>query len=602
MCGAEQLGYGELDSRARKLAAALIAAGVRPGDRVGVRLPRTPDLLVALLAVWRAGAAYVPLDPDYPADRLRLMVEDAAPAAVIGTPLPGTAPDATGPVVLAPDTTAPEPAQWPRVRPEDPAYVIYTSGSTGRPKGVITRHENLAALFASLDRELTGPAAVTVAATSVSFDISALELFWPLTAGRTVLLTDHRAVAELEIPEGALYQCTPTVARILADDPGGRRALGRLSTLLVGGEPLPRDLADRLTALVPGGVLNCYGPTETTVWSTVWRVQPHTPVHIGHPLAGEACRVADPHGRPLPPGVPGRLLVSGAGVGSGYWGRPDLTAERFGEYDGHVWYDTGDLAVLDPGHGLRFLGRTDSQVKILGQRIELSEIESVLRAHPAVRDALVSVASDGATLTALLAPSADAPAPAAPSAAPPDLAADLRRHASTALTPAMVPAAWLLVGELPQLPNGKLDRTTASGWSAQAQLPVPGPPAGEPAGGARDSVRQAWERVLGRPVDDPEATFFDLGGTSAGLLRVLVLLRDRHPGLTAADLFRHTTVSGLARLLDAPRVTPGGAESPDAGTAPPTARGAARARALGRWRQQRERSPQHLRDRRVDDQ
>ncbi|WP_333736081.1 non-ribosomal peptide synthetase [Streptomyces sp. IBSBF 2806] len=587
-----QVGYAELDHRVRKLAAALIEAGVRPGDRVAVRLARSPDLLAALLAVWRAGAAYVPLDPDYPAGRLRLMIEDARPSAIIGTPVPGTGPGAAaGTVVLAPDATAPEPTQWPRIRPEDPAYVIYTSGSTGRPKGVIVRHENLSALFAAFDRELSGPPAVTVAATSVSFDISALELYWPLTAGRAVLLTSHREIAGQDVPTGALYQCTPTVARILADDPDGRRLLGRLGTLLVGGEQLPRDLADRLDALVPGEVLNCYGPTETTVWSTVWRVRPHVPVHIGHPLAGEECLVADPHDRPLPPGVPGRLLILGAGVGSGYWRRPDLTADRFREYDGRAGYDTGDLAVLDPEHGLRFLGRADGQVKILGQRIELAEIESVLRAHPAVRDALVAVAPDGATVTACLVPESGTPGPGGPVPAPPEQAEEIRRHAAASLVPAMVPAVWLLVGELPQLPNGKMDRDTAGGWAVQALSSRSGPPDPEPAGQALDAVRGAWERVLGAPVADLDTTFFDLGGTSAGLLRVLVLLADRYPELTAAELFRHTTVRGLARRLDPPGA-PGDVDTPDARPDRTPARGAARARALGEWRRRSERSQQ----------
>ncbi|QEV21833.1 non-ribosomal peptide synthetase [Streptomyces alboniger] len=585
--GGAQVGYAELDHRVGKLAAALIEAGVRPGDRVAVRLARTPDLLVALLAVWRAGAAYVPLDPDYPVGRLRLMIEDAQPSAIIGTPVPGTG--AAGTVVLAPDAAAPVPERWPRIRPEDPAYVIYTSGSTGRPKGVIVRHENLSALFTAFDRELSGPPAVTVAATSVSFDISALELFWPLTAGRAVLLTGHREVAGEDVPTGALYQCTPTVARILTDDPNGRRLLGRLGTLLVGGEQLPRDLADRLDSLVPGEVLNCYGPTETTVWSTVWRVRPHVPVHIGHPLGGEECLVVDPHDRPLPPGLPGRLLVLGAGVGSGYWRRPDLTADRFREYDGRPAYDTGDLAVLDPEHGLRFLGRADGQVKILGQRIELAEIESVLRAHPAVRDALVTVASDGATVTACLVPASGGPDPCVPVPAPPGQAEEIRRHAAASLVPAMVPAVWLLVGELPQLPNGKLDRATAGGWVARAMPSRPGPPDAEPAGRALDAVRLAWERVLGVPVADLDTTFFDLGGTSAGLLRVLVLLAERYPELTAAELFRRTTVRGLARWLDAPT---GGADTPDTRPAQAPARGASRARALGQWRRRTERSQQ----------
>ena len=358
----------------------------------------------------------------------------------------------------------------------------------------------------------------------------------------------------------------------------------------MGGEQLPRDLADRLAA-VPGEVLGCYGPTQTTVWSTVWRVRPHVPVHIGHPLAGEECLVADPHDRPLPPGVPGRLLILGAGVGSGYWRRPDLTADRFREYDGRAGYDTGDLAVLDPEHGLRFLGRADGQVKILGQRIELAEIESVLRAHPAVRDALVAVAPDGATVTACLVPESGTPGPGGPVPAPPEQAEEIRRHTAASLVPAMVPAVWLLVGELPQLPNGRDGPEHEGGWAVQALRPVrphptrsppdrPSTPFAGPGNASSAPRSPTWT--------PPSSTW---AATSAGLLRVLVLLADRYPELTAAELFRHTTVRGLARRLDPPGA-PGDVDTPDARPDRTPARGAARARALGEWRRRTERSQQ----------
>ncbi|MER7285838.1 non-ribosomal peptide synthetase [Streptomyces lydicus] len=594
IAGAERVSYAELDRRVRELAAALIEAGVRPGDRVGVCLPRTADLLVALVAAWRAGAAYLPLDPGYPEGRLRLMVEDARPAVVIGDAPAAQILGATGVRLVAPDAVADRaPGEWPVLAPRDPAYVIHTSGSTGRPKGVIVRHDNLAALFAAFAQELPAPPQVSVAGASVSFDISVLELFWPLATGRTVLLTSHRQVADAEVPRGALYQCTPTMARILADDPAGRRLLGSLAVLFVGGEPLARDLAERLTDLVPGPVFNCYGPTETTVWSTVWRVRPRVPVHIGRPLAGEECRVVDSHGRPLPPGVPGRLLILGAGVGSGYWERPDLTAERFAAYDGRSCYDTGDLAVLDPEEGLRFLGRADTQVKILGQRIELVEIETVLRAHPAVQEAAVTVTGDGTAVTACLIPTDPAGAPGAgrPAPAPAELAEALRRHAAVSLVPAMIPAAWLLVEALPELPNGKLDRAAVAEWAAGAATAVPSAAPAEPSAGplsdrATEVVRRAWEHVLGAPVHGLDTHFFDLGGTSGQIVRVLALLQSPYPELTTADLFRYTTVRAIARHVDATgedgRGAPGGTR--------PVVRAAARTQALSGWRRRTERS------------
>ncbi|MFD8542377.1 amino acid adenylation domain-containing protein [Streptomyces sp. NPDC059649] len=592
IAGSERLSYAELDHRIREFAAALIEAGVRPGDRVGVCLPRTADLLVALVATWRAGAAYLPLDPGYPAGRLRMMVEDARPAVVVGDAAAARALASTGVALVGPDAVAGRaPEQWPVLAPQDPAYVIHTSGSTGRPKGVIVRHDNLAALFSAFAQILPDPPQVSVAGASVSFDISVLELFWPLATGRTVLLTSHQQVADAEVPRGALYQCTPTMARILADDPAGRRLLGGLAVLFVGGEPLARDLADRLTDLVPGPVFNCYGPTETTVWSTVWRVEPQVPVHIGRPLAGEECRVVDAHGRPLPPGVPGRLLILGAGVGSGYWERPELTAERFAEYDGRRGYDTGDLAVLDPAHGLRFLGRADTQVKVLGQRIELAEIESVLRAHPAVQEAVATVSGDGAAVTACLLPT-DPSNPAGdghPRPAPAELVDELRRHAAVSLVPAMVPAAWLLVEALPQLPNGKLDRAAVADWAAGAPTAAPAPEepsTGPLPGQATEVVRSAWEHVLGAPVRGLDTHFFDLGGTSGQIVRVLALLQRPYPNLTTADLFRYTTVRAIARHVDAAGGEGGGAPE----RSRPAVRAAARTQALHGWRRRTERS------------
>ncbi|MBV6699874.1 amino acid adenylation domain-containing protein [Kitasatospora aureofaciens] len=592
----QSLTYGALEEGATALAAALAEHGVRPGDRVGLCLPRTPDLLLAVLAVWKVGAAYVPLDPEYPAERLRYMAEDAQLAVLLSDRelVPGI------PVLGVPTTVVPgeAAAALPVSTPADPAYLIYTSGSTGRPKGVVVRHGNLDALFRSFDRLLGGPAPVTLAGTSLSFDISALELFWPLARGRSVLLTNHRWAAEEDVPEGSLYQCTPTVARLLVGDQDGREMLARLGTLLVGGEPLPADLAAELRSVVGGRVVNCYGPTETTVWSTVWQVAADTAVHIGRPLAGERCHVVDGLGRELPPGCPGRLLVSGAGVAEGYWQQPELTEERFlhlGGPSGVRAYDTGDLAVFEAPHGLRFLTRRDSQVKVLGQRVELEEIETALRTGPGVRDAAVAVSRGGAVLTALVVadqppfdqPLSDQPpsdqSMQEPRPAPPAMAQQLREHATRWLTPAMVPATWLLVPRLPQLPNGKLDRGALVALAADlATAADAGPPVGTvPEGAVSAVVREAWGQVIEYGPDDQDATFFALGGTSSGLLRVLAALRPRYPGLTVADLFRHTTARSLAAHLESLQASGG----PEDQAGPSDAgRGTARARALSGWR------------------
>jgi amino acid adenylation domain-containing protein len=587
------LDYAALEHRARTVARALTDHQVAPGDRVGICLPRSTDLVVAVLAVWQAGAVYVPLDPEYPADRLRFVVEDTAPAAVLvdrhppsglrGTPAL-QALDIGALLAELPETPRPDrDTGGPRPDPAEPtgrAYVIHTSGSTGAPKGVVVGHAQLTALFDACDRALPG-APVMVAGTSLSFDISVLELLWPLTRGRTVLLTGHRQAAEENVPAGALHQCTPTVARLLLSDPAGRALLGRLGALLVGGETLAPDVAQALAATVPGPVVNCYGPTETTVWSTTWQVAPDAPVRIGLPLPGESCHVLDALGRQLPPGCPGRLVIGGSGVTEGYWHRPELTSERFVPLDGSGahGYDTGDLVVLDGPDGLRFLGRRDGQCKILGQRIELEEVEAALRSGgaPAVAVApnpdsthLVAFVTDG--------PHADGPPPGSGQPARPlslDPPRELLTHARAWLPPAAVPEAWLRVPALPQLPNGKLDRKALARWAADHGSKVPtGPP--PVAGSTLERVCQVWEAVLGRPVPDHDATFFELGGTSHGLLRVLAALRTGRPGLTVADLFRHTTARSLAAHLD-------GAAAPGTPTASGSARGRDRSRALSGW-------------------
>ncbi|MFF5859651.1 amino acid adenylation domain-containing protein [Streptomyces sp. NPDC012751] len=599
------LDYAALARHSGTVARALREHGVRPGDRVGICLPRGTDLVVAVLAAWQAGAVYVPLDPEYPADRLRFIVEDTAPAAVLSDRhLPRTLRDTPGvrpldmdALLAAAPGTGDAPPDHGAVGPEtggggaapsDPAgraYLVHTSGSTGRPKGVVVGHAQLTALFDACDRALP-EAPVTVAGTSLSFDISVLELLWPLTRGRTVLVTGHRQAAEQDVPAGALYQCTPTVARLLLADPAGRALLGRLGALLVGGEPLAPDLADELAATVPGPVVNCYGPTETTVWSTTWRVTRGAAVRIGLPLPGESCQVLDALGRRLPPGCPGRLVIGGRGVAEGYWRRPELTAERFvslGAGRGRG-YDTGDLVVLDGPEGLRFLGRRDGQCKILGQRIEVEEVEATLRAGGAAGAAvapnadsthLVAFVADGAHTDAAPPDADGSPGPLAPGPL-----RELRTHAEAWLPPAAVPAVWLRVPVLPQLPNGKLDRDALARWAAGRR---PRPPVGPPPATGSTAARlgQVWETVLGRPVEDHDATFFELGGTSHGVLRVLAALRAGHPGLTAAELFRHTTVRTLAAHLDGVAAA-GGPPARDA--AQGAARGRDRSRALSGWR------------------
>ncbi|MEU9332326.1 amino acid adenylation domain-containing protein [Streptomyces sp. NPDC048290] len=404
ICGDTGTPYAELNARANRLAHALVGRGVGRGDLVGVALGRSTELVVALLAVLKTGAAYVPVDPGFPAERVHHMIEDADPVLVItSAEVPpvlavwesrcvsvhlGDGTDADGD--LAVDTD-----------PGDLAYVLYTSGSTGRPKGVEITHGAVGAFLTAM-RGRPGCTAADrlLAITTVSFDISVLELFLPLVCGATTVVArsgetvDARALRELmERHRITLMQGTPSTWRLLLD--GGWRGTPTLTKVLCGGEALPRDLADRLLAAVgEGSVWNMYGPTETTVWSTAWEVAARSEedgVLIGTPIDGTQVYVLGADLAPVPPGFPGELCVGGAGVARGYRGDPARTGHRFPDNPFHpgALYRTGDLAVSDGPGRLRLLGRDDRQIKLRGHRVELADVEAAVTRHEAVRRAVV---------------------------------------------------------------------------------------------------------------------------------------------------------------------------------------------------------------------
>ncbi|MFE9561566.1 amino acid adenylation domain-containing protein [Streptomyces sp. NPDC006487] len=543
------VGYRELLSRADELAVALRAGGVRPGDLVALHLDRTADLPAALLAVLATGAAYLPLDPGYPAERLALVLRDSGavlvladrePSPLVAAAAPAVlrlpAPSAQEPAGAAPEAT-PEATPEAAPGPDDVAYVLYTSGSTGRPKGVAVGHRALVNLLTSFaDRLSSGPRHAWLGLTSLSFDISALELYLPLiTGGRLVLAPDGLAVdgpglLALIGAEGVTHvQATPSGWRVMLTAGSAADALGSV-TGLAGGEALPLPLARELRART-ARLFNVYGPTETTIWSTCSEL-PSAPEHvrIGAPIANTQVYIVDEQLRPTPLGIPGELLIGGDGVAHGYLGRPELTAERFVQSPfgppGARLYRTGDRAVRTPDGELEFLGRIDDQVKIRGHRVELGEIESALLEHPALAQAAVAVRTeeDGEPfLAGFLVPAAGARPPAP---------AELRDHLMRTLPAAMVPQRWLTMDRLPLTPNGKLDRRA---------LPVP--PREAPAPQAADAdagvdtdtdagdettgtVRRIWAEVLNLPDVGPEDDLFDLGGHSLTVIQIASRIRD----------------------------------------------------------------------------
>ncbi|GAA4199713.1 hypothetical protein GCM10022252_51940 [Streptosporangium oxazolinicum] len=555
--GARELTYAELAARATELAGRLGAAGIGRGSLVAVRMERGADMLVALLGVAMSGAAYLPVDPDYPEARVSYVIEDSAAALVL-----------TGLDDLPPATGTGAPA---RPLPGDTAYVLYTSGSTGRPKGVVVPHRALTNfLLAMRDLVRSSPRDVWLALTSLSFDISALELYLPLVTGGRVVVADAETardgvrLARLVRDEGVTHvQATPSGWRVLlaGDLP---RVVG-----LTGGEPLAPRLARELRPRVDR-LVNVYGPTETTIWSTAWDV-PEDPgeIVIGRPIANTVVHVADPGGGPCPIGVAGELLIGGEGVATGYLGRPALTAERFVPGPGGSrHYRTGDRVRRRNDGTLEFLGRTDNQVKLRGHRIELGEIEAVLDAHPGVRQAVVAVRGD--RLVAFVVPAA----PVAPSETETNTDSDagaealdgLGEHAARELPGYMVPSVFVEMETLPLTPNGKVDRNALPDVDA-----APSRDAVAPRTPGERMVAQVFAEVLGVAEVGAYDDFFTLGGHS--LLATMVTAR-----LTALsgtevpvrEVFIRPTVAALAELVatasgersDGPRPRPEGTVPP----------------------------------------
>ncbi|MBZ0167678.1 MAG: amino acid adenylation domain-containing protein, partial [Candidatus Omnitrophica bacterium] len=401
--------YRELNSRANHLAGFLQTRGAGPEVFVGLCVPRSMDMIVAMLAILKTGAAYIPLDPDYPRERIQTILADSRTSLLITETVLRHSLDLNIPTTIYLDQDIPDcetAAVDTHVSADNLAYVIYTSGSTGKPKGVPITHRSVVNFLKSMRHEpgLTYED-VMLAATTISFDISVLEIFLPLICGARVRLVDRQTAADGQrlmqrLAGVTVMQATPATWRLLIA--AGWQGNPEL-TILCGGEAMPRDLAEQLSRRCKV-LWNMYGPTETTVWSTLYRVpstlnRADNSVPIGRPIANTQIHILDERGHPVPEGHAGELCISGQGLARGYLHREDLTAEKFVDcaWDstlGRV-YRTGDLARVKPDGDLEYLGRRDHQVKVRGYRIELGEIEAVLGNHPAVQAAAVVALEDG---------------------------------------------------------------------------------------------------------------------------------------------------------------------------------------------------------------
>ncbi|WP_436961369.1 amino acid adenylation domain-containing protein [Streptomyces sp. SudanB182_2057] len=573
--GGETWTYAEVDARANRLAHHLRRLGAGPETVIGVCLPPGGELMPALLGVMKSGAAYLPLDPTNPADRLGFMLQDAGVRIVLadgGTAATIEKVHRGDLVVLDREPLEDLPATGPEpvAGPDNLVYVIYTSGSTGRPKGVGVSHANVVRLMDIAEEHFAFDGSdVWALSHTFAFDVSVFEMWGALLHGGTLVMVPR---AVLRSPEDFLDLLAERQVTMICQTPSAFRSLvgsvadgdpraSRLAlraVVLAGEKAEPAELrpwADRV-GLGKVALTNMYGPTETTVYTTYHRYskrdfEPGVGTRIGRPLADTAIHLLDPFGNLTPIGVPGEICVGGPGVARGYLGRPELTAERFVPDPfgppGSRLYRTGDLARRGQDGVLEFVGRIDDQVKIRGYRVELGEIEAALLDHPSVREAVVIVRqgeSGDRSLTAYA---------VAADAANPDPAA-LRTHLGRTLPDYMIPAAYVVLDRMPLTANGKLDRHALPAPGRSAFAGTRYVPAATP---LEEQMAATWQAVLGVERIGTADTFFDLGGDSIRAVMIAGRLREAGVDVTARDVLEHQTIGALhARLSGRSLVAP----------------------------------------------
>ncbi len=570
--GDEQLTYAELDARAALVAGRLKAAGVRSGDFVGLYLDRGGDMVAAILGILKLGAAWVPLDPAYPRDRMTWILRDSGATTLLTSRArSGELAEAGVREILLDDTTTAEPAETENVEPGTPAYLIYTSGSTGQPKGVIITHGNLSHYSAAIT-EAIGLAAQDrfLHTASLAFSSSVRQLFAPLLTGGCVVIARRAEIAD---PRELLQVCRRARVTVIdlvpsywsrlietAESDPSQLAGSTLRLTLSASEPLPSALVQRWLALTGGQTrfINMYGQTETagivsTVTLTPSLLADSAVAPLGSPLPRTEIHLLDESGSPVPDGTAGEIWIGGAAVGPGYHNRPDLTAERFVEHPavGRRLYRTGDLGLRRPDGLLTFTGRRDNQLKVRGHRVEVEEVEATLQRHPQVTAAAVQAREhQGETALVAFVTSSNGTAPTS---------RELREHLLRSVPEYMVPSAFQVLPALPRTPNGKLDRGALS--SLPVTFGADGAAYLAPRTDAERAMARIWEDVIGVSPVGVHDHFFEIGGHSLMAVRVLARVRSvfgAEPPLRV--LFEQPTVAALTAAVVALGQESGGAD------------------------------------------
>ncbi len=549
----ESLTYSELNKKANQLARVLRQNGVTTDTVVGIMVSRSLEMIFSILAVLKAGGTYLPLDPEYPPQRIEDMIEDSKAAIILTQEkfiqkisFKGKFID-----VFVYNCSGVEASNLSYSNnSRDLAYVIYTSGSTGKPKGVMVEHRALVNLFAGITAEIdfsTNKRILSV--TTISFDIFVLESLLPLSKGLTIVIANE---SEQKIPQELnkiilenkvnMFQTTPSRFQLLLHSDTEITGLSSLNDIMIGGEALSSSLLSNLKKISKANVYNMYGPTETTVWSTIADLTYENRPHIGKPIANTKIFILDRHLNLLPIGVPGDLYIGGHGLSKGYFGKDELTDERFicnPFAVGEKMYKTGDLARWYPEGDIEYLGRTDFQVKIRGYRIELGEIEDKLLSHPDIKEAIVVVKEFSDSKKALC---------AYLTAAKEIISSEIKAYLNNYLPEYMIPSYIRQLEFLPKTPNDKIDRNALPALEEINMVHV------QPRNSQEKKVAKVWGSVLNIKNIGIDDNFFDLGGDSLSIVQLQVRLMKKGININIQDLYKFQTIREMVEHLSAENI------------------------------------------------